>query len=106
MRQKKKAGREQDAPKRDKPWESLGSAWCTIGKVSALQQKRTAEMMRMQQEAQEKGGRWMEEIPQRWKQPKEEDKTEKKEVRALRCALLNGSAWSTERKYTRSFKGK
>ena len=35
-------------------------------------------MVRMQQEVQVKGGRWAEEIPQRWRQPKGEDWTEMK----------------------------
>ena len=30
----------------------------------------------------------------------------KKEAKLLRCTLLNGSAWSTERKYMRRYKGK
>ena len=30
----------------------------------------------------------------------------KKETKLLRCTLLNGSAWSTERKYMRRYKGK
>ena len=30
----------------------------------------------------------------------------KKEARRLRCTLLNGSAWSTEKKYMRRYKGK
>ena len=39
-----------------------------------------------------------EEIPQRWKQPEIEDRTEmKKEAKLLRCTLLDGSAWSTEK---------
>ena len=51
--------------------------------------------------------RWVEEIPQRWKQSKGEDRTEmKKEGKLLRCTLLNGSAWSTERKYMRRYRGK
>ena len=63
--------------------------------------------MRMQQEVQVKGGRWAEEIPQRWRQPEGEDSTEmKKEVQFLRCTLLNGSEWSTEKKYMRRYKGK
>ena len=38
---------------------------------------------------------------------KGEDRTEmKKETRVLRCTFLSGSAWSTERKYMRRFKGK
>ena len=53
---------------------------------------------RMQQEVQVKESRWAEEIPQRLKQPKGEDRTEmKKEARRLRCTLLNGSAWSTDK---------
>ena len=43
--------------------------------------------------------------PQRWKQPKGEDWTEmKKEAKLLRCTLLNGSVWRTERKYMRRYK--
>ena len=35
------------------------------------------------------------------------DRTDmKEETRVLRCTLLNGSAWSTERKYIRRYKGK
>ena len=30
----------------------------------------------------------------------------KKEAKLLRCTLLNGSAWSTERKYMRRYRGK
>ena len=53
-------------------------------------------MVRMEQEVQVKEGRWVEEIPQRWRQPKGEDRTKmKKEATLLRCTLLNGSAWNT-----------
>ena len=70
-------------------------------------QKRTEMMERLQQEDQVKGGRWAEEMPQRWKQPKGRDRTEmKKGAKLLRCTLLYGSAWSTERKYMRRYKGK
>ena len=63
--------------------------------------------LRMQQEVLVKGGRWAEEIPQRWRQPKGADRTEmRKEAERLRCTLLNGSAWSTERKYMRRYEGK
>ena len=42
----------------------------------------------------------------RWKQPKGEDRANmKKEAKLLRCTLLNGSAWSTERKYMRRYEG-
>ena len=65
-------------------------------------------MERMQQqEGSGERDRWMEEIPQRWKQPKGEGRTEmRKDAKLLRGTLLNGSAWSTERKYMRRYKGK
>ena len=60
-------------------------------------------MERMQQqEVQVKESRWVEEIPQRWRQPKGEDRTEtRKEGKRLRCTLPNGPAWSAERKCIR-----
>ena len=59
------------------------------------------------QELPVKESRWAKESPQRWKQPKGEDRTEmKKEAKLLRCTLLKGSARSTERKYMRRCKGK
>ena len=64
------------------------------------------ERMRQNQEVQVKESRWMEETPQRWKQPKGADRTEmRKEEKRLKCTLLNGSAWSTEKKYMRRYKG-
>ena len=100
IREKRKAGTESDAPKQGKPGGSLGSGsfsfcyWSSIGEV----------MVRMQQEAQVKEGRWPEKIPQRWRKPQGADRTaNKKEVRVVRCALLNGSAWSTEKKYMRRY---
>ena len=40
-----------------------------------------------------------EEIPQRMRQPKGEDRTEmSKEEKRLKCTVRNGSAWSTGRK--------
>ena len=63
--------------------------------------------MKMQQEAQIKESRWTEATPERWKQPKGKDRTGmKKEAKLPRCTLLNGSAWSTERKYMRRFQGR
>ena len=48
----------------------------------------------------------MEETPQRWRQPKGPDRTEmRKEEKRLRCNLLNGSVWNTEKKYMRRYKG-
>ena len=42
-----------------------------------------------------------------WKQPKGEDRAcMKKDAKLLRCALLNGSASSTETKYMRTYKGR
>ena len=41
-----------------------------------------------------------------WKQSKGVDRKKmRKEQKNLRCALLHGSAWSTERKYMRRYKG-
>ena len=62
-------------------------------------------MERLQfREVQVKESRWAEEIPQRWKQPKGEDRTGMvKEEKRLRCILLNGSAW---RKNMRRHTGK
>ena len=72
-----------------------GEDWATCQRCS----RRTAEKVQ--------GGRWAEEIPQRWRQPKGEDRTEmNKEAKLLRCTLQHGSAWSTERKYMRRYKGK
>ena len=63
--------------------------------------------MRMQQEVQIKESRWSERAHKRLKQPEGEDRTEmKEEARVLRCALLKGSAWSTEKKNTRRYEGK
>ena len=54
-----------------------------------------------------KEDRWAEEKPQSWRLPRKEDRTEmEKEAESLRCTLLNGSAWSTEKKYTRRYKGR
>ena len=67
----------------------------------------SAGELRMQQEVRIKESRWAEATPKRWKQPKGEDRIEmKNEARVSRCTLLNGSAWSTERKYMRRCKGK
>ena len=84
--------------------------WGRISCVNAAAeglQKRTELMERMrQQEVQVKDSRWMEETPQRWRQPKGSDTTEmRKEEKLLRCTLLSGSAWSTEKKYMRRYKG-
>ena len=80
---------------------------CVNAAAEGLQQWK--EMMDRWQnlEVQVKESRWAEEIPQRWKQQKGEDRTKmKKEAKLLRCTLLNGSAWNTERKYMRRNKGK
>ena len=45
-------------------------------------------------------------MPQRWRQPQGEDRTEmKKEAKLLRCTLLDGSAWSTEKSTVRRYRG-
>ena len=60
----------------------------------------------MHQEVQIKESRWADATPKRWEQPKGEDRIEVKEARVLRCTLLNGSAWSTEKKYLKRYKEK
>ena len=53
-----------------------------VDEVAERPQRRTEAVMRMQQEVQIKESRWMEATPERWKQPKGEDRTEmKKEAR-------------------------
>ena len=87
---------------------SLAQNWLCVNAAEEGLQKRTEMTERWQhQNGQVKESRWAEESPQRWKQPKGEDRTEmKKEAKLLRCTLLNGSAWSTERKYMRRYKRK
>ena len=76
----------------------LGQNWLWVNAAAEGLQRRTEMMERMQrQEVQVKGGRWAEEITHRWRQPKGEGRTE---------ILLDGSTWSTERKYMRRFNGK
>ena len=96
-----------------KDWEvvlspsAFGAALAVCQRCRRRTQRRTEAMEGMQQEVQANEGRWVEETPQRWRQPKGEDRTEMKtEARAVRCALLNGSARSTEKKYMRRYKGK
>ena len=48
----------------------------------------------------------MKEIQKKWRQPKGADRTEmRKEEKRLKCAMLKGSAWSTEMKSMRRYKG-
>ena len=45
-------------------------------------------------------------LPRKWKRSKGTDWTEmRKEEKRFKCTLLNGSAWSTEKKYMRRYKG-
>ena len=63
--------------------------------------------MRMQQGMQIKESSPRETAPEKWKQPEGEDRKEmKKDARELRSTLLNGSAWSTKKKYMRRNNGK
>ena len=63
-------------------------------------QRRMAAVLRMRGEMQFKEERQTKFVVYRWKQRKGDDRTEmKEEAQLLRCALLNGSAWSTWRKY-------
>ena len=80
---------------------------CVIAASEGLQKRMEIMEKWQQQQVQVKESRKVEEIPQRWKQPKGEDRSKmKKEAKLLRCTLLNGSAWSTERRYVRSYQGK
>ena len=81
----------------------LGQNWLYDNAAAEGLQRRTEMMERMrQQEVQVKESRWMEENPQRWRQPKGPDRTEvRKEEKRLRCVLLGGSTWNTEKKYMR-----
>ena len=85
----------------------LGLNWLCVNAAAEGSQKRTEMMDRgQQQEVQVKEWRCAEEIPQRWKQPTGEERTAmKQEAKLLRCTLLNGSAWNTERKYMRRYEG-
>ena len=86
----------------------LEQNWLGVNAAAEALQERTEMMERWQQlEAQVKGSKWAEKFPQRWKQPKGEDRSKmKKEAKLLRCTLLNGSVWSTERKYMRRYRGR
>ena len=76
----------------------VGQNWLSVGAAAKGPQRGTEAVMRMQQEVQIKENRWTEATPKRWMQPNGEGRTEmKKEARRLRCTLLNGSAWSTEK---------
>ena len=89
MRKKRNAGRETDVQKRDKPCGSLAGGsflllllrqiWLCVSAAAEGPQRRTEVMVGMQQDVQVKGSRWAEEIPQRWRQPKGEGRTEMKQ---------------------------
>ena len=55
---------------------NLGQHWLGVSAAAEGPQRRTEEVMRMQQEVPIKESRWTEATPQRWKQPKGEDRTE------------------------------
>ena len=66
-----------------------------------------AVVLRVRGEMQFKEERQTKSVSYRWKQPKGKDRTNmKKEAKLLRCTLLTGSAWSTEKKYMRRYKRK
>ena len=54
----------------------VGQNWLCVSAAAEGPQRRTEE--RMQQVARVKESRWVEEVPQRWKQPEGEDRTEMK----------------------------
>ena len=71
----------------------LGQNWpCVNAAAEGLHKRREMMESLQHQEVQVKESRRAEEIPQKWKQPKGEDRTEmKKEAKLLRCT--SGSAW-------------
>ena len=84
----------------------MGQNWLSVSAASEGRQSSTEAMTKMQQGVRIKESSWTEVLPKRWKQPKEEDrKNMQKGARRLRCTLVNGSAWSTEKKYMRRYKG-
>ena len=68
----------------------IGQNWLCVNAAAEGWQRRTEMMERMQQqEVQVKESRWMEETPQRWRQPKGADRTEmRKEEKRLKCTLI------------------
>ena len=81
----------------------MSQNWLCVNTAAEELQKGTEMMERWQnQEVRVKESRWAEEISQRWKQPEGEDRTDmKKRGRAVEVHVVDGSAWSTERKYMR-----
>ena len=60
----------------------VGQNWLGVSAEAEGPQRRAEAVERMQQEVQVKECRWAEVIPQRWRQPKGEDRLEmKKEAR-------------------------
>ena len=80
----------------------MAQNWLCIYSAAEGVPKRT-EMTKIwqHQEVQVKGEQMGREIPLWWKKSKGEGRAE-----MTRCTLLNGSAWSTERKYIRRFEGR
>ena len=77
-------------------WAELGGCKYSIGRNP---------MIRMQQEM-VKESVWQVAVPKRLRQKSGKDGTEmQKEANMGRCTLLHGSAWSTERKYMRKYRG-
>ena len=76
-----------------------GQSWLSISAAAEAPRRRTEAVTRMQQEVRTKESRWTEETAKKVQQPKGKDIMEmKKEARRARCTLLNGSAWSTEKR--------
>ena len=67
-------------------------------------QCKTGQMIRVQEGTEVKVSSWEKAIPKRSQQKGCEDRAEM-QSKLMRCTLLPGSAWSTERKYIRRYKG-
>ena len=102
MRKKRKAGRDTDVPKRDL---SLFCFWSRAERTAEKDGNGGKDAAGSSGKKEADGQR--REVPQRWRQPRGEDRTEMKiDANLLGCALVNGSTWSTKRKYMRRYKGK
>ena len=101
---KNRRPRERRVPEKSGRWLFLffllRQNWLCVNAAAEGLQRGTEMMERMQQqEVQVNESRWMEKTPQRWRKPKAADRTDmRKEEKRMKCTLLNGSAWSTERK--------
>ena len=98
--------------------EDLGEVWkmaiylvvtqSWLGANAALEetQDRSGPVTLVWQEMEVKEGSWGDSFPKMRRRKGGQDKTQiQKEARGMTCTLLTGSAWSTEKKYMRRYRG-